>query len=83
MAASGLGKVDEVEEEKEKTLPSHSKESNLGLSIKVYMYCIYMYICIPPEEEALASKACEIQYCLFVGFILSKATENETNREVE
>ena len=34
-------------------------------------------VCIPPEEEAFASKA-----CLFVLFLVSKATENETDREV-
>ena len=40
-------------------------------------------VCIPPEEEAIASKACEIHYCQFESFeILSNATENDTSREV-
>ena len=39
-------------------------------------------VCLPPEEEVLASKACVIQYLLFVCFVLSKATENESNREI-
>ena len=39
-------------------------------------------VCLPPGEEVLASKACVIQYLLFVCFVLSKATENESNREI-
>ena len=43
---------------------------------------ITLFVCLPPEEEVLASKACVIQYLLFVCFVLSKATENESNREI-
>ena len=45
------------------------------MSIKVF---------IPPEEEAIASKACE-NTLLYVSLIvcLSKAPENETSRQVE
>ena len=39
-------------------------------------------VCIPPEEEAFASKAC-LFVCLFVLFLVSKDTENETDREVK
>ena len=37
-------------------------------------------VCIPPEEEAFASRACGINACKIV--CLSKATENNYNRQI-
>ena len=56
------------------------------VSLKCILLCLWsrsIKVCIPPEEEAIASKACE-NTLLFVSLIvcLSKAPENETNRQV-
>ena len=41
-------------------------------------------VCIPPEEEVFASKACGINICKIVCLFVykSKATENDSNRQV-
>ena len=46
------------------------------------MLIITIKVCIPPEEEAIASKACGMNICIVSLFVqMPKATENDSNRE--
>ena len=46
-----------------------------------WLICLSIKVCIPPEEEAFASKACENTLLFVCLAFVSKATENETSRE--